>query len=234
MDNMTLAVIVGNRDFFPDELVAEGRRDTLALLDEMGLQAVIPDETTTKLGAVETWEDAKKCAALFKANQDRIDGILVVLPNFGDERGVADTIKYSGLQVPILVQAYPDELSEFTVERRRDAFCGKISVCNNLRQYGYPFSLTELHTVCPADEGFKADLSKFVGVCRVVKGLKNARLGAVGARPNAFNTVRFSEKLLQAHGISVSTIDLSEVLGAADKLADDDPEVKEGLEAIRE
>ena len=229
----TLAIIVGNREFFPDILVTEGRKDILSVLDEMDIDAVILDEETTKLGAVETWEDAKKCAALFKANRDRIDGILIVLPNFGDEKGVADTIKLSGLQVPILVQAYPDDLDQFNLERRRDAFCGKISVCNNLRQYNYPFSLTELHTVYPTTNSFKADLKNFVVVCRVVKGLQNARLGAVGARPNAFNTVRFSEKLLQAHGISVSTIDLSEVFGSANNLADDDSEVKKRLKAIK-
>jgi len=232
MEKTTLAVIVGNRDFFPDVLVTEGRRDILGVLDEMDIEPVILAEDDTNLGGVETWGEAKKCAALFKANQDKIDGILVVLPNFGDEKGVADTIKLSGLQVPILVQAYPDDLNQFNLERRRDAFCGKVSVCNNLRQYGYPFSLTELHTVYPTSDSFKADLKKFAGVCRVVKGMKNARLGAVGARPNPFNTVRFSEKLLQAYGISVSTIDLSEVFGVANKLAEDDPKVKARLEEI--
>ena len=147
MDKLTLGVIVGNRDFFPDQLVSEARREVLGVLAEHGVEAVILDEEATKLGGVETWEDAKKCAALFQANHDRIAGILVVLPNFGDERGIAETIKLSGLQVPILVQAYPDDLDGFGVERRRDAFCGKISVCNNLRQYGFPFSVTELHTV---------------------------------------------------------------------------------------
>jgi len=233
MKKIKLAVIIGNRDFFPDELVTEARQDTLALFDELNIEPVILAEDDTNLGGVETWEDAKKCAALFKANLDKIDGIVVILPNFGDEKGIADTIKLSGLHVPILVQAYPDDLDGFAVERRRDAFCGKISVCNNLRQYGYPFSLTELHTVSLTDDSFKADLTKFVGVCRVVEGLKNARLGAVGARPNAFNTVRFSEKLLQAYGISVSTVDLSEVFGAANKLADDDSKVKERLDAIQ-
>ena len=230
----TLAVIIGNRDFFPDELVTEARKDILALLDERGIEAVLLDETATKLGGVETWGDAQKCAALFKSKQDKIDGILIILPNFGDEKGIADTIKLCGLQVPILVQAYPDDLNQFNLERRRDAFCGKISVCNNLRQYGYPFSVTDLHTVYPTANSFKSDLEKFVGVCRVVKGLKNARLGAIGARPNAFNTVRFSEKLLQSYGISVSTIDLSEVFGAAGKLADDGGRVKERLEAIND
>ena len=233
MENKTtLGVIVGNRDFFPDRLVTEGRADITGVLDEMGIGYVMLREDQAKLGAVETWEHAKECAALFKENQELIDGILVILPNFGDEKGVADTIKLSGLNVPILVQAYPDDLDQFTVERRRDAFCGKISVCNNLYQYGYPYTVTEMHTIRPTTEGFKADLAKFVGVCRVVKGMKTARLGAVGARPNNFNTTRFSEKLLQKYGISVNTIDLSEVFGRAAKIADDDQRVKDKLAQI--
>ncbi len=232
MNKTTLAVIVGNRDFFPDQLVSEARADILPLLEAENIKPVILDEQATKSGGVETWEDAQKCAALFRAHREDIDGVLVVLPNFGDEKGVADTIKLSGLKAPILVQAYPDAPGQFTIERRRDAFCGKISVCNNLRQYGYPFSLTKLHTVYPTTDDFKADLRKFVGVCRVVKGMKNARLGAVGARPGAFNTVRFSEKLLQNNGLTVTTIDLSEIFGLAEKLADDDARVKEFLEAI--
>src|SRR5512146_2125962 len=192
MAKATLGVIVGNRDFFPDRLITEGRRDILALFKEMEIEPVILEETDTKLGSVETYTHAKACADLFKKNRDRIDGVLVTLPNFGDERGVADTIKLSGLNVPILVQAYPDDLSQLSVERRRDAFCGKISVCNNLRQYGFDYTLTELHTVHPLSASFRADLSKFVGVCKVTKGLRNARLGAVGARPGAFNTVRYS------------------------------------------
>lgn len=233
LQRSTLAVIIGNRDFFPDRLVSESRQDILAVAEELGIDLVLMDEETTKLGAVETWEHAKACADLFKKNQDQIDGILVLLPNFGDEKGVADTVKLSGLQVPILVQAYPDDLQALNVERRRDAFCGKISVCSNLRQYGYPFSLTDEHTMVPTSDAFKLDLQQFIGVCRVVRGLSSARLGAVGARPNAFNTVRFSEKLLQAYGISVCTADFSEMFGPAEKLADDDPRVEEKLTSIK-
>jgi L-fucose isomerase-like protein len=97
-----------------------------------------------------------------------------------------------------------------------------------------PFSLTESHTVLPTTEEFKAELDKFAGVCRVVKGLKSARIGAIGARPNIFNTVRYSEKLLQAYGISINTVDLSEIFGAADRLAEDDKRVKGRLEEIRD
>lgn len=233
MNNTCLGVIFGNRDFFPDHLVSEARRDILALFEELHIDGIMLEEHETKLGSVETYAHAKACAELFKAHRERIEGILVVLPNFGDEKGVADTLKLSGLQVPILVQAYPDALDALNVECRRDAFCGKISVCNNLRQYGYPYTLTTLHTSHPLSETFRQDLQRFIGVCRVVKGLRNVRLGAIGARPSAFNTVRYSEKLLQAAGITVVTVDFSEILGEATRLSDDAPAVRAKLDEIR-
>ena len=230
---LTLGVIIGNRDFFPDVLITEGRKDILDVLAEADVRPIILDETATKLGAVETWENAKKCADLFNRHRREIDGILICLPNFGDEKGIAETIKLSELRVPILVQAYPDDLDALIPSRRRDAFCGKISVCNNLYLYGYDYSVTSLHTAHPKSDSFRADLREFLDVCRVVRGLKSARLGAVGARPNAFNTTRYSEKLLQGFGISVQTLDLTDIFGPARKLADDDARVTERISKIR-
>ncbi len=233
MKKFTMGVIFGNRDFFPDVLVTEARADIEKLFAEMDIRGLWLGEEETKLGSIETYSDARKCADLFQAHRREIDGILVCLPNFGDEKGVAETLKHAELSVPVLVQAYPDNLNAFNVERRRDAFCGKMSVCNNLRQYGFDYSLTELHTCHPLDDGFKQDLRNFMGVCRVVNGMRNARLGAVGARPNAFNTTRYSEKLLQSVGISVQTVDLSELLGVTSRLKDDDVAVKARLDSIR-
>jgi L-fucose isomerase-like protein len=230
---MAIGVIVGNRDFFPDRLVSEGRDDILKLFAETGVEPVILNETDSKLGAVETWQHARRCADLFRANRDKIEGVLVCLPNFGDEKGVADTLHLAELNVPVLVQAYPDDLTQLSVERRRDAFCGKVSVCNNLRQYGIPFSLTRRHTVRPLTDSFREDFKVFLAVCKVVRGLRKARIGAIGARPNAFNTTRYSEKLLQAAGISVNTIDLSEVFGNADRIPENDPRVTARLEQIK-
>jgi L-fucose isomerase-like protein len=232
MTQPTVAVIIGNRDFFPDVLVSEARRDVLAVFEELGIGAVLLDEHTTKLGAVETWAHAKACGELFRQHRDRIDGVLVCLPNFGDEKGVADALKLSGLDVPVLVQACPDDLDQLHVQRRRDAFCGKISVCNNLHQYGIKYSLTERHTLSIASPAFRKELLAFLGICRVVRGLRRARVGAIGARPNAFNTTRYSEKLLEATGVSVSTLDLSEVLDGARKLGDDDSRVRGKLADI--
>jgi L-fucose isomerase-like protein len=229
----TYGVIIGNRDFFPDKLVEEARKDIEQLFGELGLSAIMLDPSQSKLGGVETHAEAKACAELFRQNRDSIAGIIVILPNFGDEKGVAETIKLAELNVPVLVQGYPDDLDRLDVIRRRDAFCGKISVCNNLRQAGIPFTLTQRHVVHPLDASFRKDLETFIAVCRVVKGLKNLRIGAVGARPGAFNTVRYSEKILERNGISVTTIDLSEILGEAEKLKEGDARLTAKVDEIK-
>ena len=228
----TLGVIIGNRDFFPDKLVGEARTEILDLFKKLNITAVLLSDADTKLGGVETFAEAQKCAALFKQHAETIEGILVVLPNFGDEKGVAETIKLAGLNVPVLVQGYPDDLGKMDVVNRRDAWCGKISVCNNLYQFGIKYTLTTKHVTAVNDAVFIEDLQKFTAVCKVVKGLRKVRIGAVGARPGAFNTVRYSEKILQRNGISVTTVDLSEILGNANKLTADDKTVKEKLEKI--
>ena len=231
---MTLGVIVGNRGFFPDHLARSGRQDIIAALTAKGIQPVILDENASKFGAVETRQDAARCAELFKKHREQLDGIVVTLPNFGDERAIAETIRMANLGVPILMQATPDTPSRMSIRDRRDSFCGKMSACNNLAQYGIPYSLTTLHTEAPDSEIFRTDLDWFLAGCRVVKGLKKLRIGAIGARPAAFNTVRYSEKILESAGISVETLDLSEVMGRIGRLKDDDVKVVERLRAIRQ
>jgi L-fucose isomerase-like protein len=229
----TLGIILGNRDFFPDSLVSQARRDLPKLFADLAITPIWLTESDSKLGAVETWHDAQKCGALFASHRATIEGILICLPNFGDEKGLADSIRLSDLNVPILVQACPDDLDAFGLALRRDAFCGKISACNNLRQYGLRYTLTRDHTVAILSPDFRTDLENFLATCRVAKGLRRVRLGAVGARPNAFNTTRYSEKLLENSGITVNTIDLSEVFGQTDRIADADPAVKQRIEQIR-
>lgn len=228
----TFGVLVGNRGFFPDGLVLEGRKQVLEVLQREGYEAICLTEQDTKCGAVETHEDAVKCAELFRRHAGRIDGILVTLPNFGDEQGIADAIRMSGLNVPILMHASPDESRKMGWGKRRDSFCGKMSACNNLFQYGIPFSLTELHTVSATSDSFLRDLDCFAATCRVARGLKGLRFGAAGARPAAFKTVRYSEKLLERNGISIETLDLSDILGRIGRLKDDSPEVATKLQSI--
>jgi len=230
----TFGVIITSRSFFPAELAIQERRNITERLEAMGFDYVIPGEDETPNGAVESYRDAKICAELFKRNRDEIDGIIVVLPNFGDEQAVTQAIDLSGLRVPVLIQACSEKNpSRLPLGERRDAFCGKLSLCNNLYQYGIPFTNTSYHTCRISDPSFGEDLARFAAVCRVVNGLRGARIGAIGARPEAFHTVRFSEKLLQASGIKVVTVDLSEILAAAEKLPDSDPAVHSKIEVIK-
>src|SRR5882762_7714610 len=228
----TFGLIIGNRGFFPDHLAKSGREEMIQVLQSAGIEVVVLSPEQSKHGAVETHEEAKRCAALFRGASERIDGVIVSLPNFGDERAIADTLRLACLNVPVLVQATPDAPSKMGIAHRRDSFCGKMSACNNLKQYGIPYSLTTLHTVSPNSEEFKKDLEWFAGACRIVKGLKNLRIGAIGARPTAFNTVRYSEKLLEANGISVETLDLSEVLGRISRMKDTDEAAVQKLKSI--
>ncbi len=230
---VTLAVIVGNRGFFPDHLALTGRRTVLEMLEKAGIRAIITPEDATNVGAIESLEEARMCGELFKQHRDEIDGVLVTLPNFGDERAVSNAIRFAGLDVPVLVHAFMDDPKVMDIANRRDSFCGKMSSCNNLYQNGIKYSLTSQHTMDPTSDAFMADLKKFAGVCRVVRGMRTARLGMLGARPEAFRTVRFSEKLLQRSGVSVETLDLSEVFGRIDKLADDNADVQAKLVSIQ-
>jgi L-fucose isomerase-like protein len=229
---MVMGLIVGNRGFFPGHLAETGRSEMIQALQAAGIEVVALDPAQCRHGAIESHEEAKRCAALFRANSDRIDGVIVTLPNFGDERAIADTLRLSRLGVPVLVQATPDTPSKMTIAHRRDSFCGKMSACNNLKQYGIPYSLTTSHTVSPDSPEFKMDLEWFAAVCRIVRGLKNLRIGSLGARPTAFNTVRYSEKILESQGISVETLDLSEVLGRIQRLKDTDEAAQAKLQSI--
>jgi L-fucose isomerase-like protein len=230
---MTFGVVVGNRGFFPGHLAKTGREEIIAVLEAVGAKAIVLSPEESRHGAVETYAESQRCAELFKKHADEIDGIIVTLPNFGEERGIVDAIRLSGLKVPVLVQATPDRSDNMTIAVRRDSFCGKMSACNNMMQYGIQYSLTTLHTETVNSPEFKADLEWFSQVCRIVKGLKNLKIGAIGARPAAFNTVRYSERILETSGISIEPIDLSEIFGRINRMKDNDDAAQAKLAAIK-
>ncbi len=231
---VTMGLIVGNRGFFPDHLAKSGREEMIRVLEAAGMEVVVLSPEESKYGAVETREESRRCAELFRRNRDRIAGIIVALPNFGEERAIADTLRWADLRVPVLIQATPDDPARMSIASRRDSFCGKMSACNNLKQYGIPYSLTRQHTEAPDSAEFASDLEWFAAVCRVVNGFRNLRVGAIGARPAAFNTVRYSEKILEAQGISIETLDLSEVLGRIERMKDNDDRAQAKLASIRQ
>ncbi len=226
-------VIVSNRGFFNSRLSLDCRKEFLELLDKLDIDVVVVPVDNRNSGLVGTRDEAKVCARLFRENSDRIDGIIVILPNFGDEVAVVEAIKESNLGVPVLVQASNDEIDKVDIKSRRDAFCGKISLCNNLYQYDIPFTDTTSHTIDIGSEEFKSDIVRFASICRVVRGLKKMRVGLVGTRPAAFQTVRFSEKILQKYGITTVPVDLSEILNQAIAIESDSAVLKEKVAEIK-
>ena len=229
----SFGVIIATRNIFNFKLAVEARKKVLSKLDSMDFGSVILPDKETPTGNIEGYEDAIKCASYFKQNADKIDGIIVVLPNFGDELGVVNTIKMAGLDIPVLVQACDDDNGKVDVKSRRDAFCGKLSVCNNLYQYGIKFTDTTSHTYSLDSPEFTADINKFAAICRIVKGMKGLRVGAIGTRPIGFQTMRFSEKILQKADITVVPVDMSEIIAAAEKIDVKAPEVLNKVHEIK-
>jgi len=233
LQNQTFGVIIATRNIFNAKLAVDARAKVLAKLHQMGYNTIILSSEETPTGNIEGYTDAMKCADLFRKNSEVIEGVLVVLPNFGDELGVVNSIKMSGLKVPVLVVAVDDDNDKVDVKSRRDAFCGKLSVCNNFYQYGVKFTDTTYHTYSLDSAEFTKDILKFAGICRVVKGMKGLRVGSIGTRPIGFQTMRVSEKLLQASDITVVPVDMSEIIAAAEKISETDPAVLAKVEAIQ-
>lgn len=217
---ITFGLIVCTRGCFNYELAVQGKEQLMAGIARLGHDCVALGKDATPTGCVEGRADGLKCAELFKANRERIDGIIISLPNFGDEMGVMAALDGARLDVPILLHASDDYLDKLGTRERRDSFCGKLSVANNLWQYGYAFTDTTNHTIGLDSKEFADDLDRFARVCRVHRGLRHARIGAIGTRPTDFQTMRISEKLLQDSGITVIPVDLSEIIGAASRLDD--------------
>ena len=230
---VTMAVVIGSRGFFSPAPCREARDQVLAQLERLGVNVVILPFEATLNGAVQSIADADLYAAHFRGQMDQIDGLVICLPNFGDEIAVVELVNRARLNVPILLQASNDTLDKVDVHSRRDAFCGKISVTNNFWQYGIAYSETTSHTCDVWGDEFGADLGRFARVCRTVRGLRGARLGSIGARTGAFQTMRYSEKLLQAAGMTVVTVDLSEMIGAAGAIGPDDPDLHSTLRRIK-
>ena len=221
---VTYALFIANRGFFPGEVIATAREEITKAITDAGYDYISMDESKTRYGAIETREEGKLYAEFLKENEGKYQGIVLCMPNFGDENGALEAFK--NIDVPVLVQAYPDELGLMDFSHRRDAMCGKFAMCNVLRQANIPFTLTTDFVCKPSDDSFKKDLEHFGAICRVVWGMKNFNVGQIGARTTAFKTVRVDESAMAKIGINVETIDLSEVIDRISKVTDEQAAAK--------
>lgn len=227
---MKFALFFGNRGFMPAELIAGARSDMIRAVEKAGHEALFMEETATRYGAVETRDEGRIYHDWLKSHEGEYDGVILCMPIFIDENGAVAALQDAG--VPILMQAYPDEIGKMDFKHRRDAFCGKFSVTDVFYQYRIPFTVMKPHVVHPLTPQFEKNLEDFAAICRVVKGMKRFNLGCIGARTTAFKTVRFDEVALQRYGINVESFDLSELVFKVQNKKDDEKAVVEKLKSL--
>ena len=228
---MTFALCFGNRGFMPGELILGARDDMVKAVTDAGYDYIMMEESASRYGAVETRDEGLQYAAWLKEHEGQYDGVIFCMPIFVDENGAIAALQDAG--VPILMQAYPDEIGKLDFAHRRDAYCGKFSVTDVFSQYKVPFTVLKPHVVHPLTPAFQQNLRDFAAICRVVNGMKRFNLGCIGARTTAFKTVRFDEIAMQKHGINVESLDLSELIWKVEHMADDEARVAEKLAHLR-
>ncbi len=230
MKKQTFALYFGNRGFMPAELIESAREDMVKAVTDAGFDYLIMDENATRYGAVETRAEGRIYAEWLESHKGEYDGVILCMPIFVDENGAVTALQDAG--VPILMQAYPDEIGKMDFARRRDAFCGKFSVTDVFSQYKIPFTVMKPHVVHPLSPEFAENLRDFAAVCRVVNGMRRFNLGCIGARTTAFKTVRFDEVTMQRHGINVESFDLSELIEKVRAKADGEAAVVAKKESL--
>lgn len=227
----TFALYFGNRGFFPESLIATARNEISSVLEKLGIGTISMPADATRYGAVEGAAEGRIYAKWLAEHKGEYDGVILSLPNFGDENGASEALRDAG--VPIYIQAYPDELDKMDFDHRRDAFCGKFSIMDVFTQFCIPFTAWAPHTVSPSDPEFARQMQQFGAVCRIVKRLKRCRLGAIGARPTLFKTIRFDEVALQHYGITTEVFDNSDLLVKVDRIKDNAPELLKKIDTLK-
>ena len=227
---MTFALAFCNRGFMPGELIYEAREDMIKAVTDAGYDYIAMNPELTRYGGIETRDEGLLYAKWLKEQEGQYDGVIFSMPIFADENGAITALQDAG--VPILMQAYPDEIGKMDFAHRRDAFCGKFSVTDVFTQYQVPFTVLKPHVVHPLSTKFQENLRDFAAICRVVNGMKRFTIGCIGARTTAFKTTRFDEIGLQKNGITVESFDLSELVYKVGLKKDEDPEVTAKKEVL--
>lgn len=232
MKKNTFALYFGNRGFMPAELIAGARGDMVKAVTDAGYDYIMMDKDATRYGAVETRDEGRLYHDWLESHKGEFDGVILCMPIFIDENGAITALRDAN--VPILMQAYPDEIGKMDFAHRRDAFCGKFSITDVFSQYHVPFTVLKPHVVHPLSKEFRQNLDDFAAICRVVKGMRRFTIGCIGARTTAFKTVRFDEVALEKYGITVESFDLSELFHKVDELKDDDVKVVAKMARLKE
>jgi L-fucose isomerase-like protein len=221
---MKLALLVANRGFFPSSVIEAAYADMRRAAQAAGVELLEIDKQKVRYGAVETTRDGMVYRDFLQSHRGGYDGVIVCLPNFGDENGIKAAL--CDADVPVLLQAYPDEIGKMDFAHRRDAFCGKLALCAVFKQMGFKFTTGKPFVTHPLDAAFGKELEEFVSVCRVVRGMRHMRLGVFGARTTAFKSVRYDEGAMEMLGCDTEALDLTMIFDKYNAIADTDENVR--------
>jgi len=174
------ALFFGNRGFFPASLQADAREEFTKVLKAAGHEIIMLDAEATRYGAVETPREGEVYANFLEHNRGKFDGVILSLPNFGDENGAVAALKEA--RVPILIQAFPDEFELMGPSSRRDAFCGKLSIMDVFFQNNIKFTLSSvfarINSLSSDSPAFKNKLEQ-LKVYTTWNGVPDAAIGNI-------------------------------------------------------
>ncbi len=163
------------------------------------------------------FDDASAAEVIERFKNEKVDAVMIINCNFGNEEAAADIAKQLGK--PVLLWAPLDD--EYYVDGMRptDSQCGLFGVSRQMQRYRIPFS----HLPCcrvESDE-FKEGFESFVRVACMVKNFTGLRIGQIGARPAPFFSVIWNEgELMEQFGIRIIPINFA-LVEARMKTADE-------------
>ncbi|MBR2043891.1 MAG: hypothetical protein IJ946_06090 [Clostridia bacterium] len=163
------------------------------------------------------FDDNSAAEVIERFKAEKVDAIMIINCNFGNEEAAADISKALG--VPTLLWAPLDD--EYYVDGMRptDSQCGLFGMSRQFQRYHIPFS----HLPCcrvESDE-FKEGFDRFVRVACMVKNFKGLRIGQIGARPQQFFSVIWNEgELMEKFGVKIVALNFAMIeqrMAAADE-----------------
>ena len=152
------------------------------------------------------FDDASAAEVVERFQKEKVDAVMIINCNFGNEEAAADIVKALGK--PALLWAPLDD--EYYVDGMRptDSQCGLFGISRQLQRYHVPFS----HLPCcrVESEEFKEGFERFTRVACMVKNFTGMRIGQIGSRPSPFFSVIWNEsELMSKFGIRIVALNFA-------------------------
>ncbi len=167
---MTFGVIVGSRAFFNGRPSLGAREDLLAALEKAGAGwHILPGGRDGQRRGGDARGRAQVRQALPRDTGTRSTASWSCCPTSATSSAWWRRCARPTWTCRCWSRPATTSSTRSTSHSRRDAFCGKLSVCNNLYQYGIPFTDTTSHTCDARQPGVRRRPRPVRRVCRTVQ-----------------------------------------------------------------